>query len=54
MHSRLLDVSLIIEVRLPEAGGSITGGQRSEAVCIHLYGQWADYGVVLLIDALSC
>lgn len=54
LHSRLLDVALIIEVRLPEASSSITGGQRGKAVCIDFNDQWANSGVVLFIDALSC
>lgn len=53
-HVRLLDVALIVEIRLPEASSSITRGQWSEPVRIHLNGQRTDDGVILLIDALSC
>lgn len=53
-HIRLPDFAIIIEIRLPEAGSSITGSKWSEIVCIHLNGQWTDNWVILLIDALSC
>lgn len=54
MLLRLLDLSLVIEIRLPEASGSITGSQWSKLLRVHLYVQRSDDGVVLLIDALSC
>lgn len=53
MHSRLLDVALVVEVRLPQAGGSITRGQGGEAVRVHVDAQRPQGGVVLLVDALS-
>lgn len=53
-HLRFLHLPIVVEVGLPEACSSITGGQGRETVCVDLNGQRADRRPVLLIDALSC